>query len=1127
MNLRNTIHRNFCWLLAGSRKPGSARAVTVLVVLGLFCANWSSAQTLYGSIVGAVTDSTGSVVPGATVIAKNVATNETRTAITNDTGVYTLSTVPAGTYVVRISKRGFQTFEGKDVGVVINATARVDAALAVGVESQTITVSADTAALETDRIDVHGNISETQLQDLPQPTRTYEGLIGLLPGVSPPNPAWGGNGGTNDPDRSMIININGTSDSGTGVSIEGVSAYNPWVQFFSTAVPSTEAIETVNVVTASSGADQGIMNGGGIRVQIKSGTNEFHGSSYWYNIINALQAKPYFTPSGYKNPKYIDNNAGGTLGGPIFKNKLFFFGSYEGDFLHQASGGLYTLPTPDMTQGILASPTPIYDPATGNADGSGRSTFPLNADGKYIIDPSRFASASKLLIAEIPQGVKEGVYANNIYINTPVTNTLQKVDTKGDWDATSKLRLTGRYAYHPYNVQQAPAFGEVLGAPYNTDQHGKIYQVAGAATYVASSNLVIDGVFGLTHTAQYLFPPLYNERYALTTLGIPGTNQGPLPNAGGVPNFDFTGGLTTWGYGYPALTYEDPVYEYAANVNWIKGNHTIRAGIDLVQFKMKHQEVNNSYFQFNGGVTGLYCPSTNSPGCADGSPSVGQFNSFAQFLLGLPDTSSTSELTVNWLTMNAMNLGPYVSDTWQVNRKTTAYIGTAWNYFPVPTRADHGIEYYDATTNNLDICGVGSTSTNCGISVQKTLFAPRAGVAYRLTEKTVLRAGYSLAPEQIGMARDLVYNYPYDLTQTLTPTNTYTPTTTFAQGLPIISAPDISSGSVPLPTDIAVAFTPKNFIRGYTESYNFTAQRDLPWGLLVQGGYVGTLTVHQHTRAYINYGQVGGGQASQPLYQKWGNATAMREVLAFEHMNYKSVQAQLQKRFSDGLQFSLAYTWSRWMGTCCDARGDDAPEIKIPQDFNLNWALMPSDVTNNFQLSGTYALPFGKNQKFATSGAAAAILGGWQANWVFSLYSGIPFTVTDPGTSLNAPQNGQMANKVKSKVAIYGPHGTSSPYFDTSAFAPVTTAQFGNAGWDSVRGPGYGNLDFSIFRSFPIYERLKMQLRAEALNLTNHPNFSNPDSGVTDAGFGLISGTNAGSRVIAQRYMRLGAKFTF
>jgi hypothetical protein len=356
----------------------SISVFVVLIFIALIKTGPASGQTVYGSIVGTVTDRSGAVVPDAAVKATQIETNETRTVATNGSGVYTLSTLPAGTYIVSISKSGFATFEARDIDLTINTTVRVDAKLAIDEQPQTIQVSANTAELQTDRSDVHGVVTSDDLQQLPQPTRTYEGLIGLLPGVTPPTT---NSGGTNNPARSMVINVNGTSASGTNISIDGVSATNPWVQFVSTAVPSTEAIETVNIVTASSSADQGVMNGGGIRVQIKSGTNSFHGSAYWYNENNVLKAKPYFQPAGTKKPKYIDNDAGGTLGGPVIKDKLFFFGSYEGDFLRQAAGSLYTLPTPDMAHGILASPTPIFDPATGNADGSGRKPFPQDSSG--------------------------------------------------------------------------------------------------------------------------------------------------------------------------------------------------------------------------------------------------------------------------------------------------------------------------------------------------------------------------------------------------------------------------------------------------------------------------------------------------------------------------------------------------------------------------------------------------------------------------------------------------------------------------------------------------------------------------------------------------------------------------
>jgi hypothetical protein len=423
-------------ILSKGSQRGTLPFPILVTLICLVATRPADAQSLYGTIVGTVTDASGAVISDAKVEATQTDTNEKRTTATNGNGFYVLSTVPSGQYVVSISKPGFDVFKATDIGLTINTTVRVDATLTVGGEQLTINVSSEALDLQTDRADVHGVVTSAQLLQLPQPTRTYEGLIGLLPGVTPPNPGFAGAGGTNNPARSMIINANGTSASGTNVSIDGVSATNAWVQFYSTAVPSTEAIETVNVVSAVSSADQGIMNGAAIRVQTKSGTNHLHGSAYWYNENNALKAKPYFQPVGTRKPKFIDNNAGGTLGGPIIKDKLFFFGSYEGDFLRQAAGNFYTLPTPDMARGVLASPTPIFDPATGNPDGSGRTPFPRDAAGNYIVPSGRISSISQKLIAQIPSGVPNGVFTNNIYINTPFSYDLQKIDTKIDWNTT-------------------------------------------------------------------------------------------------------------------------------------------------------------------------------------------------------------------------------------------------------------------------------------------------------------------------------------------------------------------------------------------------------------------------------------------------------------------------------------------------------------------------------------------------------------------------------------------------------------------------------------------------------------------------------------------------------------------
>jgi hypothetical protein len=288
-----------------------------------------------------------------------------------------------------------------------------------------------------------------------------------------------------------------------------------------------------------------------------------------------------------------------------------------------------------------------------------------------------------------------------------------------------------------------------------------------------------------------------------------------------------------------------------------------------------------------------------------------------------------------------------------------------------------------------------------------------------------------------------------------------------------------------------------------------------------------------HARVDVNYGLPGGGQASQTMYNLTTSATgggftaSEVNILPDNHTNYQSLQALIQKRLSNGLQFQANYTWSHWIGECCSENGDGAPEIPIPQFNYLNKATMPDDHKHHFEMTEIYQLPFGKNKEFLTNGIGSAIAGGWELNTVLSRYSGSMFSVSAPTTSLNAPGSPQMAEQIKTHVAINGVHGRSSPYFDTTTFAPVTTATFGNAGFDSLRGPGFFNMDANLLRTFPIHERLQMQFRVQALNILNHPNFSNPDSGVTDANFGLVSGTNAGDRLTPQRYLRIGAKLIF
>lgn len=1095
----------------------------LFAVLAVFASPHSSyAQVLYGSIVGSVTDASGASVPQATVRVTQAETNQTREVQTNEAGGYTLSTVPAGTYEVSITKEGFRPFSSQNIRVNLNTVVRVDAALNVGTVAESVEVSAQASALQTDRADVRTEFSTRTFQNLPIVNRTYQSVVGLMPGISPP---VSDTGSVNNPGRSMQFTANGTSRSGVNVRIDGVSSTNVWVQFFSTYVPAIEAIETVNVVTNSFDAEQGMVGGAAVNVQIKSGSNALHGVLFGYHQDNALKARPFFLPANQKKLKAIRNNTGGTIGGRIIRDKLFYFGSYEGDFTRLGQNTFATVPTAAIRAGDMsASSIPIFDPSTGNPDGSGRTQFPGN-----MIPASRLSPITQKLVALVPQPNLPGL-ANNYYVNTPIRYDLHKFDTKIDYKPTSKLTVFGRLGLMPFDNEQQTVFGDVLAGSNNRFTNGNTISTSASATYVASPTLVIDGSWGFTRMHNYLKPPGTDVKYGSDVLGIPGTNLGTGFYAGGLPQFNVTS-YSLYGYSYTPLEYKQPQQQYTANATWLKGTHNIRFGMDIWRRAMDHVEFAPTNFAFTGSVTAMR-----------GGASPNQFNSYADFLLGAPSTWTSAYQTVPWVTYRSSDRSLYVRDQWQVHRKLTVSYGARWEYYPVPSRADRGIERYDFETKTYLICGLGSTPKDCGIEVQKGLFSPRLGIAYRPTQSLVIRTGYALNYQQQEMYRDGMYSYPMTLTYTATAPS-YFPVGSLSQGIPVQPQPDISKGSVALPPGATFTTLPKNYKRGYVQSWNFTVQKELGHSWVAEAGYVASHTVKQQMRWNINYGLPGGGTASQPFNQPPQNITGgITYLQPLQNMNYHSLQASLERRFSDGVQLKATYTRSKWLGMCCDDSADGGPAIAIPQYFPLNRALMPADRPNNLRVSGIAELPFGRGKRWGSNRVVSALAGGWQLNGIFSAYSGTPFNVTAAATSLNAPGNTQRADLVKPEVKILGGAGPGQSFFDPLAFAPVNDVRFGTAGFNIVRGPGLVNLDASLFRNFKITERLTLQFRAEALNATNTPHFSNPGANVSNLqlnpdgsirslnGYTEITSVNAngnGREGIDERFFRLGLRLSF
>ena len=706
-------------------------------------------------------------------------------------------------------------------------------------------------------------------------------------------------------------------------------------------------------------------------------------------------------------------------------------------------------------------------------------------------------------------------YFQNLQLVFGAPTRLQKWDTKFDWDATKKLRITGRYNYHPYNVLYPSSPAAVLFNLVAPHTYGHTSATTVAATYVVKPNFIIDGSWGYTRSVEFEVPPLSNVKYGASTLGIPGVNISDLPMGGGIPQFNFTT-YTGLGYNYPYLNYNDPIFGYAANATLTKGTNNIRFGFLLNQQHMNHIENNPDFFTFAGGATAL-----------KGGAAISQFNSFADFLLGLTNGTESSNFTNNTVEnsyqafgsskLNALQYSFYLMNTQQIGRNLTVSYGSSWSFYPVPTHGNYGLENlrgnYVPTNLSFDqyeVCGYGGIPKNCGIKTQKGLLGPHVGVAYRTTPSLVIRAGFSIDIEQFNIGRDTIYNYPEQASYTAFTTG-YTPYGSLATGIPVLPVPDYKNGVIPLPTGASFYALPQNIQRGYIESWNLAVEKQYgSW--LAQVGYVGDNSVKQHMRYDINYAQLGEGTASGALYQYNKTSSTQDAILPLGHTNYNSLQASVRRRFANNYSINAAYTWSKWLGLCCDTNGFGTLENSIPQYLSTNYVVMPGDRRYDFTITGTVESPFGKGKQFAQSGPGAHVLGGWQFNASQIIIGGTPVNVQEIAinTAFNTPGTVQTPNLVKSHVATN--HNNLAEYFDTSAYSFVNKPVLGTAPYNSVYGPGAANLDASLFRSFSFRERFKAQFRVEAFDVTNTPHFANPSPYVALPGFGSITSTSPISR---------------
>jgi len=1091
------------------------------------------AQVLYGSLTGNITDSSGSAVPSATVVALNTGTGISRQATADDHGAFLFNDLQAGTYRVTVSASSFGTVVQSGVEVAVNSVRRVDISLQLAQVNQTINVEASAVTLQTDRADVSSQIQTSQIANLPvSAQRVFQSLFKIVPGFSPPAASHSEAG---NPQGALATNVNGASYSNNNTRIDGTADLYAWLPEIVAYVPPEEAIDTINIVTNSFDAEQGIAGGSAVNVITKSGTNQFHGSAWEYNTVSALKARNYFYYGG-TNPKYILNQFGGTFGGPIIKNKLFIFGDWEDTQRRQAEAGLFTVPNDALRAGnFTGTNTTIYDPNTGNPDGTGRTPFPGGT-----IPTNRISTAAAKMAALLPEPNQANYPSNDYFAAGSYSFKRNNYDVKTNYNPTQSTTLFGRYSISKTTIFDPQALGQAGGPAIDAGQPGTapstIQSAAIGATHTFTPNLLIDGNIGFLRQHLGAENVDINKNYGSDVLGIPGTN-GPNLLQGGYPAFLFQaatgagaaaslGTFTNLGNQNPSnpFLFKDNEFMGGVNMGWIKGSHSIRFGFEMMHFAINHFQPQATSgprggFTFSGGLTAV-----------NGGAAPNIYNGWADFLLGQATTMGKDNEYIDPATVRENTFGFYIRDQWQISRKLTVNYGIRYEIYPFAHRDHFGGDVYDPATNNVYLGGLNGVPYNSGVDSGHGDWAPRLGVAYRLNEKTVVRAGFGISvdPNNFRSLRDA---YPAIISQQYSGANSYSAAGTLATGIPALIGPNISQGTLPLPANVGTTTFPKNFNRGYVESYNLMLQRDLGAGFNLQTGYVGTRAIRLTAVVNLNAAAPGTGKAGQPLYALYGNATTINELEPFNTSTYNSWQTQLTRRFRSGASFGTTYTFSR----AIDYNDNNDSSLTFPWTgaWARNKALAGFDRTHNFQLYGAYELPFGHGKPFASQGILAVIVGGWQVNGLMSRTSGTPFTVMSSGTSLNAPGATQTADQILPNVEILGQIGPNASYFNPVAFAPVTAVRFGTSGRDILRGPGVFNLDASVFRTFKVRERINLQFRAESFGLTNTPQFANPGSTVSSATFNsdgsvkALNGYTVISSSVGERQMRFALKLIF
>jgi hypothetical protein len=1057
----------------------------LLLLLGCSQALW--AQAVNATLVGTVTDNTGAIVPKAMVTITESATGITHTDITNESGNYTFPDLTPGTYSVMVTSKGFKKEVRAGVDVAVNTTTRVDIALQPGAVTETVTVTGAPPIMETDRADVSTNLETQTLQDLPvMVNQNFQSLLTLAPGVGPPifehsqffNAA-----------SSIQTEVNGQPRVGNSYQIEGIDD-DERTGLLQIMIPPEQAIETVDVSTSNYEPELGRAVGTVANVILKSGTNAFHGQLDEYVQNNDMDARSYFA-AGVGHVAY--NYFGGAVGGPIKKDKLFFYGDFFRSPDHEANTYTITIPSPtwytcqnssyaplvgagqfiDLSGAITGTKGQIYDPGTGNASGQGRTPYPDNqipctaaaASAEAIVAGapiSTYADPVAIKLMKLLQAPNHGssstwsTYAvSNDYAspNLSFQKNTNRYDAKIDYQVTPKDHLSYRYEREDVTTLQAPMWGPAGGGPANSAFEGTgtqhVYSTGINYDRAFSSTLLTEARFGVAHYGNAALPSDYGVTDA-TSIGIPGVNISQFTSGQVAINMgDFN---------------SNPLIGYSASLPWVRGetnvdavnhwtkiwrNHTFKFGADVR--RLHDNLLQDQTYSARGSIT-FSESTTNCNGCGT-TTNIG--NQMASLLLDVPSTVGR-DINTYFPRYQQWWIFAFGGDKWQVTPKLTLDLGLRWELYPPATPGTaQGFSNYNPTNNTLVIAGVGGNPNNLGMNTKYDYFAPRVGFAYRISEQTVIRGGFGISYTPYE-DNTYAYNYPVRANNGYTAANSYMPATlgtstvacssvqtyfSYSCGFPAPVAVTIPSNGIINATGALLAqsefYIPLNYHNPYVDSWNIAVQQALPWQWNAQLSYVGNHGTHQGVGQNINLAPaLNEGSAGYPLNVAFGKTASVTEDFLGYSSNYSSLQAQLNRHFTGDLGVTTSFTWGH--GLDYATGGDDDGGVYFWLNQRHGYATTDFDHRFNFEESITWVLPFGPHQRWLNSGPVASILGGWQLSGVLSAYSGTPFTVTANGiNSINTSGETQVANVTGGMHKLHG-IGAGNNWFDPTEFSQPT-----------------------------------------------------------------------------------------